>query len=195
MNIQLFQQALSFDLQYKILVDKKVNYQCEGYSNIFISEYLIKDNQERPIVSIFKCWLSVLSCYNIHIKKKDGTTSKHPIKFKSTGRFKNEFSFVFENNLFQIYAHQKLNYSIFKNGKQIARIKEDRLTSFKEDVLIMEVDNDENINLMISSLIILDLIYERKELSFLFGLIKINIGVLIEAKPFNENWQPNNQQI
>ena len=93
-----------------------------------------------------------------------------------------------DEDLYEIYIHKKLKYSIFRNGEQVAGIDQDRWNSFEEDGFRMECNNDVHKEFFIALTLILDSMHSKK-VKFLNGLFTYKLGALMEAKEYNSEWK------
>lgn len=185
MQIHILQKALTIVDEYKIAINDRVKFIARDEG---IGTYLYSTSNQL-ILCIFKTWNIFLPNYNIVIHAEHIANNKKPLKFRTLSYFKNTFSCTWGDDLYKIYVHKGLKYSIFKNEKQIAGISQDRWTSFKEDGFRLECDSDCQKEFIIAIAMILDSVYIRN-IRGLHGLINYNVGVMFEAKPFNENWKP-----
>ncbi len=188
MLIQILQRAISLDRKFDVAINGKVKYFVKGYGIGPFSSYTLSRGRNTDVLYMYKKWTSVLSHFNIYFNR-DIYKDKEPIKFKTESFSKNKYVCKSGVDVYEIYAHLGLKFSIFCNGVQIAGIDQDKWTSFKEDGFRLECNKDVSKELIIAFTILLNHIHNR-QVGFLDGLFTRNVGVLQEMAPYDLNWKP-----
>ena len=191
MKIQVLEKAFTVDDIYNVAVNKEITYRVSGVTAPFMTNFSLYELKgKNPLMSVFKSSLSLFPKYKIYFNSEQLNSRREPLIFKTVSFFKNSFYLQFDEDLYEFYAHKGLMYSIFKNGKQVAGISQDRMGIADEDNFMMDCDNDSPKELFTCFIIIFDNVYRRK-LNLFGGLVNANIGVLSESKPYNIAWKSN----
>ena len=187
MKIQILEKPLNIEDKYRVAVNGREKFVVEGYSGFF-TQITISSLQHGQALSIFRKIISIRPSYNIFINNEKISSRKTPLKFRTGSFLFNRYYCNWDNDKYEIYVHKKLKYSIFKNNIQVAGICEDRWNMIGQDSFSLECNSDCIPELLIAFTIIIDHIYTHK-ISFLGGLFTASMGVMFEAKMYDDTWQ------
>ena len=188
MKIQILEKPLNIEDKYLVAINGRKKFVVEGYSGFF-TQITISSLEYGQSLSVFRKILSITPSYNIYVNNERISDRKAPLKFRTGSFLFNRYYCNWDNDKYEIFIHKKLKYSIFKNNVQIAGIREDLWNMVGQDSFTLECNSDCIPELIIAFTIIIDHIYTQK-ISFLGGLLTGSIGVMFQAKMYDETWQP-----
>jgi uncharacterized protein YxjI len=182
MNVEIIENSLSLDNEYFIGVNGKKHYSVQG----FWDHYDLFTRDSKRVLSIFKKVLTLSPAFDIYFNNEFSYKRQEALMFRTKSYFKNSFFLLWDSDIYTIYAHKDLKFSIYKNDIQIAGISQERWSILSQDNFSIDYNRDEDLEIIVAFTIILDLMYGNKKGS----LISRNFGVWIEEKEYDLTWQP-----
>lgn len=181
MKISIKQRKISFGSQYNIFLENNEKYYAETdmFSRKIIHLYLKENLIER--IKIYKSFYFFTPDYKVELL--DGNR----IKFKTMSIWRTHFQCILENDIYELFLHNKGKISIYKNGIQIGLCKKEAVAILAGDNYNLILDFDTNVELLISFILILDNMNSRNGGT----LFSIDLGtVLKEYRKLDSSWKP-----
>ncbi|GEM_PF-5252991 len=190
MIIQLRQHIQQIGESFTVSVNGEKQFTIAGHEVLITTKYDLFTLDNKRALSVFQRWLSWTPRYSVYFNQEVHQDVEVPVLIRALDYWKNAYSLTYRGEKYRFFAHRELKYSIFRGGKQVARIDQSRWVNLEEDLHIMECNDDEPTELMIVLLLVINLIFDRS-VGFTWGLFNYNIGVRKEFQPNDEDWEPN----
>lgn len=183
MIIEVKQKKLSIGNHYTVLVDDVETYKASGHTFPIVGGTISVNDLDGTQCCSIKRKLSLFKPFYT-FKLKSGAT----YEFKSINILKGVYICTGGGSQYTYYKHKGHLASIFKNNLQIGSIVRDPVKILKGDNYHILVDDDADIDLITSLVIIFD-DYMFKGSNHDIGTIDLG-NILFEEKEFDESWTP-----
>ena len=183
----LFERFREKDSQYKIADSGKDLFYIQRYSRKMDWGFtLVNAADEKELFSIYKKFNVFKTIYEIS-KGEDIVFSE---KFSPLKMYETQLEM--DKAVYTIYRHKGLNWSVFKEGNQLASITKRSLEINNESVIAIKTANSGNQSHIAVMLLFIVMIAYSEIDSPSFGSKKSHdLGYFgKEIMAFNENWQP-----
>lgn len=183
MTIDIHQVKISVTDEYRIFINEEEKYYAsKKIISLFPHITLVENGNEqtRLIIDKIPTWFSA----RYDIKLWDDTL----LEYTTKSFWKSHYQCQAGNDLYDIYGHNDLKYSIYKNDKQVAWWTKNAVSLFKGDNYKIIADDNCNLELLIAFCLIND----NKDSSGSDSTITFDLGNIgPQARKFNKEWQPN----
>lgn len=88
---------------------------------------------------------------------------------------------------YTLYEHKGLRYSIFHHERQVAAFAKNRITLFKGNTYEIRIDHDADLVLLLCLILTVNSSEQNGREG---SALTINIGNLLEDRPFDSSWEP-----
>lgn len=182
MEIVITQKQISVGDKYNIFTNGQPTYKASKQLLQLLAEIrLFESNGITPHVVINRRFTWLKPAYDITNKNRQVLT------FRTRSFWKRHYQCQSSSDIYDIYRHKGLKYSIFKNNQQIAWWEKSTITWFEGDNYRIIANDDCDTELIISFCLIIDNISGHHDTQ----IITINIGNIgFQARKFDSEWQP-----
>ena len=182
MEIDINQKKISIGDKYQIFIDGQQKHSASSKLFRLLPEIeLYELDSDFPRMRINKR-------FNLITAKYDITT--HDVKvyeFRTKSFWKGHFQCICDADIYDIYVHRGLKYSVYKNDLQVAWWTKHAVSWFSGDNYKIIADRNCDYNLLISFCLIIDNYRSEGNKK----AINIDIGRIgPQAKKFDLNWHP-----
>jgi uncharacterized protein YxjI len=182
MEIVITQKKISIGDKYNIFTNGQPTHKVSKQPLQLLAKIrLFESNGITPDVIINRRFTWLKPAYDITIK------NLQVLAFRTRSFWKRHYRCQSNSDIYDIYRHRGLKYSIFKNNQQIAWWEKSTITWFEGDNYRIIANNDCDTDLIISFCLIIDNISGHHDTQ----IMTINIGNIgFQAKTFDSLWQP-----
>jgi len=182
MEIVITQKKISIGDKYNIFTDGQPTHKASKQLLQLLAEIrLFESNGITPDVIINRRFTWLKPAYDISNK------NRHILAFRTRSFWKRHYCCQSNSDIYDIYRHRGLKYSIFKNNQQIAWWEKSTITWFEGDNYRIIANDDCDTELIISFCLIIDNISGHHDTQ----IMTINIGNIgFQAKIFDSQWRP-----
>lgn len=183
MEIDINQKAISIGNKYDIYCNKQPLRFARSQLFQFLSQIELRDEKGQILLTINERFTILRTRYDIEYP--NGVI----LEFRTISVWKGHYQCKFNQDVYDIYSHRGLKYSIYKNNSQIAWWNQDAVSVGKGDNFKMFANDDCDVDLLISFCLITDDSTGNDSSGSPFAINLGSIGP--QAKKFNPNWHPN----
>jgi len=183
MEIDINQKKISIGDKYQIFTDGQLTHSAASeLFNLLPVVNLFENNYEMPRMIISKRLSWFKAKYDITQWDND------VFEFRTNSFWKLHYRCQVGNDVYDIYGHRSIKYTIYKNNIQIAWWDKKAVSWFAGDNYKIIADKDCNFNLLISFCLIIDNFSSDDNDG---NALNIDLGSFgFQAKKFDLNWKP-----
>lgn len=181
MEIVVAQKKIAVGDKYSIFTNGRPTHKASRQLLQLLAKILLFESSEvTPHLIINRKFTWLKPAYDI-IKK-----DHQVLAFRTKSFWKRHYQCQSNADIYDIYRHRGLKYSIFKNNQQVAWWEKSIITWFEGDSYRIIANDDCEANLLISFCLIIDNISGHHDTQ----MMTINIGNIgFQAKKFDSQWQ------
>ena len=183
MQIDINQKKITIGDKYRIFTNgEESHYASLKLFKLLAEISLFPLENEEATLTIKKNLTFLHSSYNINLWDGD------VINFVAKNIWHTYFECVVEDDVYEIYKHNKRRVSVFKNNTQIAYWHKEAFAMFEGDNYRIYANDDSEFELVIAFNLIIDNIAKKSGDS---SIVNYDLGInWFQKRKFDENWKP-----
>jgi uncharacterized protein YxjI len=180
MNITIKERKFSFTSEYDIEVPGGRYYARKAYFSL--TDKLKLQNESGRLLARIRGFISPFR-HRHEVYLADGRV----YRFQCEKIWRRVFTCEGNQDFYRLYEHKGLQYSIFRNDRQVAAFKKNRVVFLKGNRYELSMDHDADQVLILCLVLTLSSSEQDDSEDATFT---INFGNLLEERPFDSSWQP-----